>query len=68
MVIDTNLEEILAKALEETRGPDGQVNLAEIQRWRSVPQEAQKVEEQWFPPKAGQTWTQTWLSETGRIH
>ena len=25
MVINTDLEEILAKALEETRGPDGQV-------------------------------------------
>ena len=36
MVIDTDLEEILAKALEETRGPDGQVNLAEIQRWTGV--------------------------------
>ena len=36
MVIDTDLEEILAKALEETRGPDGQVNLAEIQRRTGV--------------------------------
>ena len=36
MVIDTDLEEILAKALEETRGPGGQVNLAEIQRRTGV--------------------------------
>ena len=36
MVINADLEEILAKALEETRGPDGQVNLAEIQRRTGV--------------------------------
>ena len=36
MVNKNDLEEILAKALEETRGPDGKVNLAEIERKTGV--------------------------------